>query len=163
MVVIFNLQNSHLFTLSLSTEEVFQVNGKNRPVANLPDDDFHSQPREMPTPKLLNTKLSVFLLVYCFFPFWESSNFTVFQRYGFVSVLTVTIRESSNKLPCIESRESFASHSSTWPSGAKCGWRSAADWPYQHTWKNTIFFFFNCVVTGFLRAGNPCISPQFMW
>ena len=27
MAVIFNLQNSHLLTLSLPTEEVFQVNG----------------------------------------------------------------------------------------------------------------------------------------
>ena len=48
MVVIFNLQNSHLSTLSLPTEEVFHV-------ANLPVVDFHSQPREMPTPKTLNT------------------------------------------------------------------------------------------------------------
>ena len=45
MVVIFNLQNSHLLTLSLPTEEVFQVKGKNRPVANLPVVGFHSQPR----------------------------------------------------------------------------------------------------------------------
>ena len=29
MVVIFNLQNSHLLTLSLPTEEVFQVNDQN--------------------------------------------------------------------------------------------------------------------------------------
>ena len=48
MVVIFNLQNSHLLTLSLPTEEVLQVN---RPVANLPVVDFHSQPREMLAPK----------------------------------------------------------------------------------------------------------------
>ena len=40
MVVIFNLQNSHLFTLSLPKEEVFQVNGQNRLVANLPFVDF---------------------------------------------------------------------------------------------------------------------------
>ena len=66
MVVIFNLQNPHLLTLSLPTEEVFQVNGQNRPVANLPVVDFHSQPREMLTPKPLNTQLSVFLLVYWF-------------------------------------------------------------------------------------------------
>ena len=66
MVVIFNLQNSHLLTLSLPTEEVFQVNGQNRPVTNLPVVDFHSQPREMLTPKPLNTQLSVFLLVYWF-------------------------------------------------------------------------------------------------
>ena len=63
MVVIFNLQNSHLPTFSLPTEEVFQVNGKNRPVANLPVVDFHSQPREMLTPKPLNVQL---FLVYWF-------------------------------------------------------------------------------------------------
>ena len=66
VVVIFHLQNSHLVTLSLPTKEVFQVNGQNRPVANLPVVDFHSQPREMLTPKPLNTQLSVFLLVYWF-------------------------------------------------------------------------------------------------
>ena len=66
MVVIFNVQNSHSMTLSLSTEEVFQVNDQNRPVANLPIVDFHSQPREMLTPKPLNTHLPVFLLVYWF-------------------------------------------------------------------------------------------------
>ena len=51
MVVIFSLQNSHLLTLSLPTEEVFQVNSQNRPVANLPVVDFPPQPREMLTPK----------------------------------------------------------------------------------------------------------------
>ena len=50
MVVIFNLQNSHLLTLSLPTEEVFQVNSQNQPVANLPVVNFHSKPREMLTP-----------------------------------------------------------------------------------------------------------------
>ena len=55
MVVIFNLQNSYLLTLSLPTEEVFQVNGQNRQVTNLPVVDFHSQPREMLTLKPLNT------------------------------------------------------------------------------------------------------------
>ena len=64
MVVIFNLQNSHLLNLSLPTEEVFQVNGQNRPVANIPVVDFHSQTREMLISKPLNTQLSVFLLVY---------------------------------------------------------------------------------------------------
>ena len=54
MVVIFNLQNSHLLTLSLPTEEVFLVNGQNWPMANLPGVNFHSQPREMLTPKPLN-------------------------------------------------------------------------------------------------------------
>ena len=40
MIVIFNLQNSHLLTLPLPTEKVFQVNGQNRPVKNLPVVDF---------------------------------------------------------------------------------------------------------------------------
>ena len=61
MVVIFNLQNSYLLTLSLPTEEVFKINGQNRLVANFPVVDFHPQPKEMLTPKL-----SVFLLVYWF-------------------------------------------------------------------------------------------------
>ena len=52
MVVILNLQNFLL--LSLLIEEVFQVNGQNQSVANLPVVDFHSQPREMLTPKPLN-------------------------------------------------------------------------------------------------------------
>ena len=65
MVVIF-LPNFHLLTLSLSTEEVFQVNGRNRLVANLPVVDFHPQPKEMPTPKSLNMWVSVFLLLYWF-------------------------------------------------------------------------------------------------
>ena len=55
MGVTFNLQNSRLLTLSLPTEEIFQVHGQNRPVANLPVVDFRSQPREMPLPKPLNT------------------------------------------------------------------------------------------------------------
>ena len=66
MVVIFSLQNSHLLTLSLPTEEVLQVNGQNRPVANLPVGDFHSQPSEMLIPKQLNMQLSVFLLIHWF-------------------------------------------------------------------------------------------------
>ena len=53
MVVIVNLPNSHLLTLSLPTE-VFQVNGQNQLLANLPVVDFHSQPKEMPTPKPLS-------------------------------------------------------------------------------------------------------------
>ena len=54
MVVIFNLQNFHLLTLSVHTEEDFQVSGQNQPVANLPVVGFHSQQREMLTPKPLN-------------------------------------------------------------------------------------------------------------
>ena len=69
MVVIFNLQNSHSLTFSFPTEEVFQVNGENRPVANLPVVDFHSQPREMLTvPEVVNTILTFFThtFLHCF-------------------------------------------------------------------------------------------------
>ena len=66
MAIIFNLQNFHLLTLSLPTEEVFQVNDQIRLVANLPVVDIHSQTREMLTPKPLTTQLSVFVLVYWF-------------------------------------------------------------------------------------------------
>ena len=55
IVVIFNLQNSQLLTLSLLTEEVFQVSSQNRPVENLPVVDFNSQLDEMLTLKPLNT------------------------------------------------------------------------------------------------------------
>ena len=81
MVVIFNLQNSHLLNLSLPTEEVFQVNGQNRLVANLPVVDFHSQTREMLIPKPLNTQLSVFLLVY-----WVSSFLGKFESHCLLAI-----------------------------------------------------------------------------
>ena len=56
MVVIINLQNSYVLTLSLPTEEVFQVNDQSRPVANLPVVDFHSQPKEITKHQAPNTK-----------------------------------------------------------------------------------------------------------
>ena len=61
--VIINLQNSQVLTLSLPTEEIFQVHSKIRPVSNLPVVGFCSQPQEMPVPKPLNTYLSVFVFV----------------------------------------------------------------------------------------------------
>ena len=91
MDVIFNLQNSHLLTFSLPTEGVFQVNGWNRPVANLSVVDFHSKPREMLTPKPPNTFI----------------------------------------------------HQPDWVA-PKASDVSAADWLYQQTWKNTIFFHACC-------------------
>ena len=62
MVVILN------FNLSLPTEEFFQVNGQNRPLANLPAVDFHVLAERNPITKATES-LSVFLLVYWFFPF----------------------------------------------------------------------------------------------
>ena len=90
MVVIFNLQNSHLLTLSSPTEEVFQVNSQNQLVTNLPVVDFHSKPREM---------LSVFLLYIGFFSFLGK-----FEPHC-LSAIRIFF--------CIENCESFAIHSST--------------------------------------------------
>ena len=122
-IVIFNLQNSHLSTLSLPTE-VFLTNGQNRHVANLPVVDVQSQPREMLTTKPPNTQLSVFLLV-CWFStpsrkVWTSLSASDTDFFG---VLAGIIQESSEKLLCIENSEGFAVHSSTWPIGAKGEWR----------------------------------------
>ena len=64
MVVIFNLQNSHLLTLSLPTEEVFQLNGQNRPVANLPVVDFHSQPSDIKATEYATFGFSFSILVF---------------------------------------------------------------------------------------------------
>ena len=118
MVVIFNLQNSHLLNLSLPTENVFQVNGQNRLVANLPTGtgpvvDFHSQTREMLIPKPLDTQLSVFLLVY-----WVSSFLGKFESHCLpaIRIFQCFSRHNSRKLrqtTCIENREGFAVHSST--------------------------------------------------
>ena len=55
MGLIFNIQNFQLLNWSLPTEEIIQVTGQNRPVANLPVVNFRSQPREMQLPKPLNT------------------------------------------------------------------------------------------------------------
>ena len=55
MGVIFNIQNSHLLTWSLPTEEIFQVHGQNRPVPNLLAVEFRSQPGEMQLPEPLKT------------------------------------------------------------------------------------------------------------
>ena len=41
--IILNLQNSDLLRLSLATEEVFQMNGQNQLMGNLPVVDFRSQ------------------------------------------------------------------------------------------------------------------------
>ena len=50
--VILNIRNSQLLTCSLPKEEIFQIHGQNRPVANLPVVVFAAR---MPLPKPLNT------------------------------------------------------------------------------------------------------------
>ena len=141
MAVIFNLQNSQLLTLSLPTEEIFQVHSQKRPVENLPVVDFRSQPREIQLPKPLNTKFSVFLFLFWFsFPSKKVWTALSVSDTNFFSVLEALIRENSNKQPRIESSEGFAVNSSTWPRSAKASDVSAADWRYQpHQKKYRIF------------------------
>ena len=83
MGVAFNVQNSQLLTLSIPTEEIFQVRGKKS--ADLPTVDFRSQQ--------------------------PSKNVTAYKLYGFFSVLATIIRENSDKW--IENGKGFAVHSST--------------------------------------------------
>ena len=53
--LILTIQNSQLLNWSLLKEEIIQVPGQNRPMANLSVVDFRFQPRKMLLPKPLNT------------------------------------------------------------------------------------------------------------
>lgn len=97
-------QNAQLLTWSLSTQEIFQGQDQNRPLANLPVINFLSQSQEMPLPKPLNTQLSVFCCAFWFFPllgkflesFFPSKNVTV-NNADFYSVLAAIMRKNSHK------------------------------------------------------------------
>ena len=141
----FQFTKSSFIDLVLTDRRRLHVNGQNWPVANLPVVDFHSQRTEMLTPKPLNTQLSVFLLLYWFSTLsrkvWTS---LPVSDTDFFSVLAAIIRESSDKqlvlrivkaLPFIHQPDRVAPKASD---------VSAADWLYQHTWKNTIFFHVCC-------------------
>ena len=97
----------------------------------------------MPLPKPLNTLFSVFHFVFWFSSLsrkvWTSLSVSVDTN---ISVfLADIIRKYSDKRHWIENGEGFAVHSSTWPSGVKGVWRSAADWRYQtHLKKYRMFF-----------------------
>ena len=96
-----------------------------------------------------------------FFPFKESLNLTVCQQWGIFSVLAAIIRGISRQTTCIENREGFSVHSSTWPSGRQR--RLTCQQPISYiNRREKIRYFFACVVTAFLRAENPCITPRFM-
>ena len=102
------VQNAQLLTWSLFTQEIFQGQDQNRPLANLPVVNFLSQPQEMLLPKPLNTQLSVFCCAFWFFPllgkflesFFPSKNVTV-NNADFYSVLAAIMRKNSHKWPWI--------------------------------------------------------------
>ena len=66
-------------------------------------------------------------------------NLTVCQRYGFFSVLTATICESSDNLPCIENRALPFIHQPD-RVAPKASDVSPADWLYQLMWKKKTIF-----------------------
>ena len=79
------------------------------------------------------------------------------KRNGFFSVLDAIIWKSSNKRPWIENSEGYTVHSPTWPKGAKGEWR-VSSWLAISNTREKVRYFFTCVVTAFLGAGNPCIT-----
>ena len=110
--------------------------------------------------KNTNTKATECASFGLFFFFKQSLNLIVIQRYGFFSFLAAIIRESSGKqlasrivkaLPFIHQPDRVAP--------------KASDVQQLFGYINTreyIRYFFTLVVTAFLRAGNPCITPQLM-
>ena len=102
MVVIFNLQNSHLLTLSLPTEEVFQVNGQNRPVANLPVVD-RVAPKASDVLQLIgyiNVKNTIFFYMCCYG--FSQSRKSLFKSVSFKMCLCFWL-----KLPVVST---FSNH-----------------------------------------------------
>ena len=113
---------------------------------------FSLEPREMPLPKP-HTQLLVFLSVFWFSSPSRNLNVTVCKWYGFFSVLVAIIRKNSGKRPWIEHGDS-----SILPSGAKSEW-PVVSWVAISNTCQKISYFFKCVVTAFLRARNPCMTP----
>ena len=145
MVVIFNLLNSHLSTLSSPTEEVFQVNGQNRLVANLPVIDF-----------ILSRKK-------CQHQSHRIRNFQFFFKYiGFLPLLGKFERRCLSAIRNFSVLAAIIQESADWPSGAKSEWH-VSSWLAVSTHVKKYDIFSHVLLRLFLRAGNPCITPQFMW
>ena len=138
MVVIFNSQNSHLLTLFLPTEEVFQVNGLNRPVANLPVVDFHSAERN--AERNANTKATEYVTFDFSCPFRKVWTSLSISDRDFFLCLVVRIRESFDKQLVLRIVKALLFIHQLDQAAPKASDVAAADWLYQDTWKNTIFF-----------------------
>ena len=71
-------------------------------------------------------------------------NLTVCQHYGFFGVLAAVIRESSDKQLVLRIVKALLFIHQPDLVAPKASDVSAADWLYQHTWKNAIFFYVCC-------------------
>ena len=112
------------------------------------------------------------------FPFSAARNFiindTEYLGFGFLFRILVffpslqSLNVSSHKpkkfdkRPWIGNCEGFAVYSSNRRSGAKEEWRFSS-WLAISNTREKDSYFFQRVVTAFLRAGNPSITPQFTW
>ena len=91
-----------------------------------------------------------FFRILVFFPSLQSLNVSSHKPKKF------------DKRPRIGNCEGFAVYSSTRRSGAKEEWRFSSWLAISNTREKDSYFFLR-VVTAFLRAGNPSITPQFTW
>ena len=97
----------------------------------------------MLTPKPPNTKLSVFLLVYWYIGLSAIRIFLCFSRHNSRKLWQTT---------CIENRDGFAVHSSTWPSGAKGEWRVSSWLAISTRVKEKKMIFFHVCFYGFSQG-----------
>ena len=139
IVVIFNLKNSHLLTLSWLTKEVFQVNGRNRPVANLSVSIFILSREKYQHQSHSIRNFRFFLRYFGFLPLLEKFEphclsairiFSCFSRHNSRKFRQIIMR-IVKALPFI--------HQPDWVV-PKASDVSATDWLYQYKWKNTKFF-----------------------
>ena len=151
MDLIFNMQNPQLLNWSLLVEEIFQVHGQNLwPVANLPFVDFRYQP-------------------HCNYQSHWIRNFRFFFSYfGLFSLLEKFERHFLKAIRIFQCSSShnpkrFRQTTLDWEWWWLCRsfinlseWRESSWLPISNT-RGKISHFFTCVVTDFLRAGNPCI------
>ena len=139
--IIFNIQNSQLLTWSLPTEEIFQIHGQNRPVANLPVVDFRSQPREIPLPKQLNEYLSVFFLYFGFLAFCLGKFESDTDFSGFESQCSKKISRNYPGLRMVKASPFIHQPDRV---ERKANDVSAAVWRYQKHVKKIWYFFHMC-------------------
>ena len=114
-----------------------------------------------------DTEYVGFGFFFFFFVFWFSSPPCKFWTSLSVSDTDSLVFSSHkpkkfDKRPWIGNGEGFAVYSSTRRSGVKEEWR-VSSWLAISNTREKDSYFFQRVVTAFLRAGNPCITPQFTW